>query len=181
MPDTPAPIATAPWLDALLWATLVVAILWLLLDGLAAWRRKATGLTVASTASDGSTPAFLGMDHKERQAALDRADQFEAKLTERETRQKAEVEGKAFRAERTTGFMRTTQMLAVFMSFFSLATLIAGAIWQVSWLGVVWEKWSASGRMIETLKAHPFAVAVCLIVITFHVLTFVRERRWTAS
>ena len=176
MPTFSDRAVTAPWLDALLWATLAVAILWLLVGAWTAWRRKALNLTVVDSAQGDVTPGFMTLDQGKRQQALDRAGRFEGELN-RQDAQKAAVKG----AKTDLGLARTTRVLAVFMSFFSLATLIAGAVWQVGWLGVVWEKWSAGGRIAETLRAHPVAAAVCLAVIAFHVLTFVRERRWAGA
>lgn len=169
---------TATWLDTLLQGTIVLGSGWLAYTSFVSWRRSAANLTpVAAAPANGAQPGFLGVDHDGRKAAFERADQFEASLDARE-KQAAE---ESRRAKKRGGIGRVAGLASLFMSIFSLLTLIAGAVWQVTWIGTVWGRYTASERLVAVMKDHPFAFAVCVIVIAYHVISFFVERPWRSE
>ena len=170
---------TATWLQLLLWSTLAVAALWLALLIFIAWRRSSTNLTpvTAPAVNRKAQPGFLTVDREAHRAALGRADAFEKKLSDQERRE-ARAKIKRARAGQAKGPLRIAGLASLFMSVFSLATLISGAVWQVTWIGTVWNTYSAWERIGEVIRTHPAAFAVCAIVILYHIGSFFAKRKW---
>lgn len=166
---------TAPWLELVLGLTVAASLLWLALLLFVSWRRGVTNLTpvTAPSARREARPDFLEVDRPAREAALARGDAFAGELDEKERQEVAESRTRrAGKAKNVAGFM------SLFMSVFSLVTLLTGAIWRVTFVGAVWERYSASERLLAVMKAHPFAFTVCTLVIGYHIFQFVADRKW---
>ena len=176
---TELPQQPSPWLDLLLWATTAAAVLWLVIGAAWRWRREATNLTVVERTSGGPRPRFTTVDHGSRAEALGRANDAREALDRRDAEERRG--GPSPPASKVRIASRSARLLALFMSLFSLCTLVAGAIWQVTWLGVMWEKWSAGDRILAAIQTHPLASLACALVITSHLVTFVRERSWNTA
>ncbi|MCP3915248.1 MAG: hypothetical protein GY711_06815 [bacterium] len=165
-----------PWLRLILGCTVGVAALWLAVLVFVSWRRSLMNLTpvTAAPVNPNAQPRFLIRDREARALALERADAFAQELQIQKER-----------AERTeqhdSSVTRFAGFASLFMATFSLAAMIAGAVWQVTWIGTVWERYSASERLVSVMKSHPLAFSVCVLVITYHVVSFFVERKWRAE
>lgn len=177
-------IVPESWFDRFLLVAGAIAVLWLALEVFLIWRRQATNLTPVTRpkVSRRAQPDFLKVDHAARAAALGRADEFAAELDRRDAEEaRAAAENHAQAPSRVASASRIASLAALFMSVFSLAAMIAGAVWQVQWIGVVMDRYSTVERLLAVLRAHPVAFAVSAVVITWHVVQFVRARRWRAA
>ncbi len=170
---------TAPWLTLLLWSTLGIAIFWLTLLVFITWRRGVTNLTPVTSPSvrSGAQPGFLEVDRDAHKAALGRADAFDKQLTARD-KQESKARAKKIKARAGRTPLRVAGIASLFMSIFSLATLISGAVWQVTWIGTVWNTYTAGERIGEVIRTHPVAFVVCVAVIFYHIISFFVKRRW---
>ncbi len=166
----------APWFRFLLFATFGIAFLWLALLVFISWRRGATNLTPVTLPStkSGAQPSFLTIDREAHLAALGRADAYDRKLMDREERDRANKR----ESQRSKGALRVASLASLFMSIFSLATLISGAVWQVTWIGTVWNRYTAGERIAAVLRTHPVAFGVCSTVICYHIISFFVDRKW---
>tara|TARA_R110002126_G_scaffold16625_3_gene66311 strand:- start:7360 stop:7923 length:564 start_codon:yes stop_codon:yes gene_type:complete len=174
---------TATWLELLLKTTIVIASAWLLYSIFVLWRRSATNLTpvTAPGVSGAALPDFLAVDKVARKEALERGDAYEAMLKkrEREASQRAEqIATQTTKSSRFSGFASATSLI---MSVFSLTTMITGAVWQVSWIGAVFDNYSTFERIAAVFKAHPFAFSMCAFVILYHIVQFFLGRQWRAE
>ncbi len=168
---------SAPWVRVAYGTTVGVAALWLAADTFARWRRRAANLTpVATATATSSQPGFLQPDHEAREAALERADAYEQHLREREAAERQAAAERA--AESAVGVKRLTGAMTLFMSLFTLASMIAGTVWQVTWIGTVAERYTAIEKLEAVIRAHPLAFTVAVLVIGYHVFDFIAERRW---
>ena len=70
------------------------------------------------------------------------------------------------------------RLISLFMALFSLATMISGTVFQVTFMGRIWEQYSASERFIGVVTAHPIGVGVTAAVILYNLVTFVTNRKW---
>ncbi|MDP3737630.1 MAG: hypothetical protein Q8R02_09585 [Hyphomonadaceae bacterium] len=167
-----------PLIDWLFTGTVVFAVLWLASVIFIAMRRNASGLTPVQAAKirPSARPDFLDGDTKKRREALERGDAYERDLDKAE---KAENE-RASRKTRTqlTTFQRLIRVMTLLMSVFSLATMIAGAVFQVTYITGLLEKASAGDRIIELVQKHPIGVTVATVVILYYVVTFFTDKKW---
>lgn len=153
-------------------ATVIAGCLWLAVTGFMAWRRQAANLTPVSSGpvGRGDSPDFLKVDHAARATALERGDTYERELTAREI-QAAAASDPASSTERIGG------TLALFMSGFTLVSMVFGSVMQVRWIGHYAEDLSAPGRIAEIVRAHPVAFGVAIAVALLQVVRFARSRR----
>lgn len=166
-----------PWTQVVYGATVGVAVVWLAADGYARWRRKAANETDVSTAGASERkPDFLKVDTAARKAAQERGDDYERHLREREAEARRAAAEQAMRA--SDGARRFTGSLSLFMSVFTLVSMIAGAVGHIAWIGSTLEEYSATDRLKSVVVAHPIAFAVAVLVITYHVYQFIVQRKW---
>lgn len=167
-----------PLIELLLKITVLAAVVWLAATVFVWWRRSASNLTPINAANKNSNaePDFLSVDHKARSQAEARGEAFDKKL-EKEERAAAKA---AARGGRTQN--QTTQKLAgivsLFMSLFTLATMILGSIWQVSRMGQMMQEYSTFERISAVVQNHPISFAVAAVVIGVHVYRFLSNRQW---
>ena len=167
-----------PVIDILFNVTCVVTAIWLATAVFIWWRRSASNLTTASSASPNrkATPDFLSTDEKARKEAIKRGEQFDRELDKQEREDERNARRLARRKE--TGISRITRLISLFMALFSLATMISGTVFQVSFMGRLWDQYSASERLLGVVTAHPIGVGVTVLVILYNLVTFVTNRKW---
>lgn len=165
-----------PLIDLLLNITMVVAAIWLVLTIFILWRRNASNLTPVQAAGrkGDAQPDFLNVDHGAREAAIARGQAYDATLDKREAEARAREAGR--RPVSLAG--RLAGIISLLMSLFTLATMIYGAIFQVSRMGSLMEEYSSVERMGAVIANHPIAFAVTTLVIVVHVYRFVKRRQW---
>ncbi|WP_340693748.1 hypothetical protein [Hyphomonas sp.] len=172
------PAEAWPVIDILFNVTCVVTAVWLAWTVFVIWRRSASNLTTASSSSPNrkAQPDFLSVDRKARQEAIKRGESFEKELDKRE-RDEAQHARRAARSKETR-ISRIARLISLFMALFSLATMISGTVFQVTFMGRIWEQYSASERFIGVVTAHPIGVSVTAAVILYNLVTFVTNRKW---
>jgi len=167
-----------PLIDTAFWITAVVTLVWWSIAVFVFLRRKASNLTPVQAArkKKSDTPDFLSVDHKAREEALKRADAFERDLSKKEAaeaRAAARADGGAWRLAGTVA-----RVMSLFMSLFTLATMIHSSIWQVSRMGSLMREYNTLERIGAVITAHPIAFAVASLVIAYHIWRFVADRKW---
>lgn len=164
-----------PFIDQLFVATLVVAAIWLVLSGFVLWRRKASNLTPVSAAgkSKSAQPDFLKVDSKAREAAIARGESFDKELARRERREASRAASSP-----ATLSQRIAGAITFLMSLFTLATMIYGAIFQVSRMGSMMKEYSSFERIVLVIQRHPIAFSVAVFVILFHIYRYFAQRKW---
>ena len=144
------------------------------------WRRSASNLTPVNAAARNRKvdPDFLSVDEKGRAEALQRGDQYEKDLA-----QKERDELRALKRENgpMTLSKRIAQFFSLFMSLFTLATMILGSIWQVTRMGDMMSSYSTPERIMAVIGNHPIAFTVATLVIVYHIYRFFVDRKWEAA
>jgi uncharacterized membrane protein YdbT with pleckstrin-like domain len=118
----------------------------------------------------------LSVDKKARKEAIKRGEQFEKELDQQDRDDERAARRLARSQETRMG--RIARLISLFMALFSLATVVSGTVFQVTFMGRIWEQYSASERLLGVIKAHPIGVAVTIIVILYNLVTFVTNRKW---
>lgn len=172
------PAEAWPLIDILFNITCVVTAIWLATTAFIWWRRSASNLTTSSSASPNrnATPDFLSVDKKAREEAIKRGEKFDRDLDKQQREEERDAERTARSKEARIG--RMARLTSLFMALFSLATMISGTVFQVSFMGQIWEKYSASERLMAVVTQYPIGVAVTALVILYNVVTFVTNRKW---
>ena len=175
MQDTLDQIPPEAWplIDFLFNATLVVGVIWLALTTFVLWRRSASNLTPVNAArrNKKAQPDFLNVDDKARETAMERGETFDKEL-EAQARARSGSKDPISLTERIASFV------SLFMSLFSLATMVFGAIFQVSRMGSMMEEYSSIERIKAVLEAHPIAFIIASLVIVFHIYRYFTQRKW---
>lgn len=167
-----------PLIDILFNVTCVVTAIWLATAVFIWWRRSASNLTTSSSASPNrkATPDFLSVDEKARKEAIKRGEAFDRELDKQDREDERAARRRARAKETRIG--RIARLISFFMAMFSLATMVSGTVFQVTFMGNIWEKYSASERLMGVIHAHPIGVAVTALVIIYNLVTFVTKRQW---
>ncbi|MDX1294342.1 MAG: hypothetical protein R3265_16115 [Hyphomonas sp.] len=167
-----------PLIDLLFNLTMASAGIWLGITVFVLWRRASSNLTPVNAAekSRKAQPDFLKVDKKARAEALERGDAFDKELERRE-REEEKAKARGGRRPATVG-QRLARFLSFFMSLFTLATMIFGAIFQVSRMGQMMQEYSTLERIIAVIQNHPVSFTIATLVIVFQVYRFFSERNW---
>lgn len=180
MPETLNQIPPEAWplIDLLFNITMVTVAIWLAITVFVWWRRSASNLTPVNAASKNrkAQPDFLSVDSKARAEAMERGETFDKEIERRE-REEARVEARKHRP-RTTVSQRLARFVSFFMSLFTLATMIFGAIFQVSRMGSMMREYSTTERIVTVVQDHPISFTVAGLVILFQVYRFYVDRNW---
>ncbi len=167
-----------PLIETMLNITLITAAIWLALTVFVWWRRNASNLTPVHAAGKNKSadPDFLSVDNKAREAAKAKGEAFEKDLA----RQEREAERAAARGERppASATRRIAGFVSFLMSLFTLATMIFGAIWQISRMGQLMQEYSTTERILAVVQNHPVSFTVAVLVIGFQVYRFFSDRQW---
>jgi len=164
-----------PLITLLLNVTMAVAAVWLALTVFIWWRRSASNLTPVQAAGKNKSaqPDFLKVDHAARDAAIARGAAYDEALEKR-----ARQEAMAGKRRPASVASRLAGLLSFLMSIFTLATMIYGAIFQVSRMGSMMQEYSSIERIGAVIANHPIAFAVTSLVIIVHVYRFFKSRQW---
>ena len=163
-----------PLITMLLNVTMAVALVWFLATVFVWWRRQASNLTPVQAAGKkrAAQPDFLNVDQTARAEAIARGAAFD------ETLEKREREEARANVKRISLAGRIAGLISLVMSLFTLATMIYGAIFQVSRMGSLMEEYSSFERMGTVVANHPIAFAVTTLIIVVHVYHFFKRRQW---
>lgn len=180
MGETPitVPAQYLPLLDWAYTATIVFAVLWLLAWIFIALRRNASDLTpvLAAQRNADARPDFLKINSKKRREAIESGKEYDRDLAKQEA---AEARAEAHKAKaRLTLTQRILRIISLLMAVFSLATMIGGAIFQVTYITGLLKSLGAMDRIIELIQKHPIGFSVAALVILYHVVTFFTDKKW---
>lgn len=167
-----------PLIDLLFNITMVAVAIWLAITVFVWWRRSASNLTPVNAADKNrkAQPDFLSVDHKARAEAVQRGETFDREIERRE-REEARAAAQTQRP-RTTVSQQLARFVSFFMSLFTLATMIFGAIFQVSRMGSMMREYSTAERIVAVVQDHPISFTVAGAVILFQVYRFFVDRNW---
>ena len=172
IPDEAWPLIQ--WLGT---ATAVATAIWIALSVFIWWRRSASNLTpvMAADVNRRASPDFLERDHAGRAEAIARGAAHDKSLDARD----AEAARKREKADRNARKGRgIARWVSFAMALFTLATMISGTIFQVSYMGRLWEEYSAGERLLIVVQKHPFTFAVGALVILYNIFRFIADRKW---
>ena len=163
-----------PLIELMFRITLITAGVWLAISIFVWWRRAASNLTPVNAAQKKrkAQPDFLKIDDKARREALERGEGFDKELERREREEAREEAGKPSLLQRIAGFA------SFLMSLFTLATMIYGAIFQVSRMGSMLQEYSSMERFTTIVQNHPIAFCVACFVIIFYIYQFFTKKKW---
>lgn len=167
-----------PLINTLFKITIALALVWLVLALIAWWRRSAYNLTVASTAdrSKKAQPDFLNVDKEAREEAVERGDDHEDELAERERREALAARNAGKQPLSAT--QRLASVASLLMSLFTLFTAMTGAVLNVGNMGDYVGKLTTAGKLQYLIQEHAFGVVVVLFVIGYHIWKYFRDRKW---
>lgn len=167
-----------PLIDLLFNLTMAATGIWLAITVFVLWRRASSNLTPVHAAekSRKAQPDFLKVDKKARAEALERGEAFDKELERRE-REAARAEARRKRGPITIG-QHLARFVSFFMSLFTLATMIFGAIFQVTRMGDMMKEYSTAERLMTVIQNHPISFTVATLVIGFQVYRFISDRNW---
>jgi hypothetical protein len=160
--------------------TAAVTAVWIAISVFVWWRRSASNLTPVSAArkNRSARPDFLEGDTKARKEAIARGEAFDRALDARDAEEERDRKRGLKQAGRVGTFAR---WVALAMSVFTLATMVSGTIFQVSYMGKLWEQYSAGERLVIVVQKHPFTFAVGALVVVYHVIKFFTEKKWQSE
>jgi len=167
-----------PLIELLFNITMATVGIWLAITVFVWWRRSASNLTPVNAAgrNKSAQPDFLKVDDQARAQAEARGEAFDKQLV-RQEREAAKAEARGGR-ERRSASQKIAGLLSFLMSLFTLATMIVGAIWQVSRMGQLMQEYSTFERIVAVVQNHPISFSVAALVIGFHVFRFFTDRQW---
>ena len=169
------------WMGTLLWITAVIVAVWLVSFIFILMRRNATNLTPTQNASvkKSAEPDFLKVDHKKREEAIKRGEEFADKLTEREKAEAAAAAAAlhpdAKKKDPASLLENLAKLASIAFSIFSLIGVILGAITQV-------DKMNTSLTNLDKIwlvvMKYPVPVAIAVFVIGYHIYLYFSKRKW---
>jgi hypothetical protein len=177
--DTPtAVVETIPtWIEPLLYVTMAIVAVWAASSLFVYMRRRASNLTSAHQAGvkKDASPDFMKVDHKAREAAMQRGEAYDETLTAREAAAAADAEPAVKQASLIS---RLSGIASLLFSLFSLAGALSGVLLQVERMNATLSK---SDQLMLIVQKYPIPVAVCVFVIGFHLYHYITRRRWTEA
>ncbi|MEZ5938077.1 MAG: hypothetical protein R3C52_07640 [Hyphomonadaceae bacterium] len=167
LPDLP------DWLVVVLWVNVAAAAIWIVLTLFVYMRRRASNLTPVNAphARKDAAPDFLSVDHKAREAQIERGEAFESELDKREAEEAARAAG----VKKISMWRRLAGFATFLISLFSLASSIVGVIWQVDRIGGMM---SQADKIGVILQKYPIPFAVAAFVIGYYVIVFFAKKQW---
>lgn len=172
------PAEYLPIIDAIYTGTIVFTAVWLLLVLLIILRRRASNLTPihAAKVNRNATPDFLSVDHKKQKQMLKDGATYDAELDRRDANQ--EKADRETRRGPETAVSRIARLIALLMSIFTLATMIGSVIFNVNYIGGMLQTYSAGDRFMSVITNHPIATSVAVIVIGYHIYSYIAGKKW---
>jgi hypothetical protein len=182
IPEIPVDPKYLPLIEAVFNGTVIVTAVWLALVIFIALRRQASNLTpIQSARRKDVKPGFLNVDHKKQAEMKQAGAAYDAELSRREEDEEAEKRAKSEAKRPDTVMARIARVLSVIMSIFTLATMIGGVIFNVNYLGGMLREYSASDRFLAVVQRYPIAVSIAVLVIGYHVYTYIAGRKWKSA
>jgi hypothetical protein len=178
MPETLEQIPPEAWplIDLMFNLTLAAAGIWLAIVAFVIWRRHASNLTpvLSPSKKDSAQPDFLKVDKEARKDAIARGEKYDRELARQE---QEEAEGK----QKPPLAQRIASAVTFFMSLFTLATMLLGAVTQVTRMGEVMTQYSTSERLMAVVREHPIGITVVVLVIISQIYLYFTNRKWKES
>lgn len=165
------------WIEPLLYVTMAVVAVWVASSLFVYMRRRASNLTSAHQTGvrKDASPDFMKVDHKARDAAMQRGEAYDETLTAREA---AEAALDAPVVKQASLISRLSGIASLLFSLFSLAGAISTVMFQVERMtGTI----SRADQLMLVVQKYPIPVAVCIFVIGFHLYHYIARRRWTEA
>lgn len=175
----PAPVAAQvvlpDWMTYVMWAAVAFAGLWLVATVFIHLRRRATNLTSAQQAGvhKDATPDFMKVDHKARDAAMQRGEAYDRELTERAKAEAAA--GKPAKRE-PANMLKTLSGVASFA--FSLFTLLGAILGTFRTMDAAGAQLSKLDQVGAVVTQHPIPALICLFVIGYTIFIWVSQKKW---
>ena len=180
MPESSIEIPEGAWpfIDGVILVLVVSTAIWLCFSIFIFWRRRATNLTPVHAARKNkkADPDFLNDDRRGRAAAIKRGEAYEKELAQQEAEEARLRKRKAF--QQLTVMQRASRLITLAVSFFTLATIVAGTVFQLSYMGRLLSEYSAIDRLVAVVTNHPIGSSIATIVIVYHIVRFFMEGRW---
>ena len=177
----PAPAAAQvilpEWMTYVMWAAVGFAALWLVATVFIHLRRRATNLTSAQQAGvhKDATPDFMKVDHKARDAAMQRGEAFDRELTERAKAEAAAAAGKPVKRE-PANMVKTLSGIASFA--FSLFTLLGAILGTFRTMDAAGTQLSKLDQVGAVVSQNPIPALICLFVIGYTIFLWVSQKKW---
>ncbi len=177
----PAPAAAQvilpEWMTYVMWAAVGFAALWLVATVFILLRRRATNLTSAQQAGvhKDAAPDFLKVDHKARDAAMQRGEAFDRELTERAKAEAAAAAGKPAKRE-PASMVKTLSGIASFA--FSLFTLLGAILGTFRTMDAAGNQLSKMDQVGAVVMQQPIPALICLFVIGYTIFLWVSQKKW---
>ena len=177
----PAPAAAQvilpEWMTYVMWAAVGFAALWLVATVFIHLRRRATNLTSAQQAGvhKDATPDFMKVDHKARDAAMQRGEAFDRELTERAKAEAAAAAGKPVKRE-PANMVKTLSGIASFA--FSLFTLLGAILGTFRTMDAAGTQLSKLDQVGAVVTQNPIPALICLFVIGYTIFLWVSQKKW---
>ncbi|MEP3050449.1 MAG: hypothetical protein ABJP48_03460 [Erythrobacter sp.] len=167
-----------PFIDLMFQITISLTLIWLVLELIGWWRRRAYNLTVAGTASQNkkAQPDFLKVDEKARKEQIARGERHEEMLDARE-REEALAALKAAKGPVSIA-SRIASMATLLMSLFTLLSGLSGAVFSVGRMSSYLEEAGTTGRLEYVLTEHTFGCVVAVFVIGYNIWRYFSEKKW---
>ena len=167
-PDLPT------WLEPLLYVTMAIVAIWVVSSLFVYMRRRASNLTSAhqTGVKKDAAPDFLTVDHKAREAAMQRGEAYDDTLAAREAAEAATQEPIVKRASLVS---RLSGVASLLFSLFSLAGAITTVLMQVERMN---NTIGRSDQLMLVVQKYPIPVAICVFVIGFHIYHYIARKRW---
>jgi hypothetical protein len=182
MPEIEIDPAYQPMIETLLAGTIIATVVWLALVVFIHLRRRASNLTPIHAAHKKDVrPSFLNVDHGKQQDMKRQGAAYDAELAQRERDEEAEKDARKEARRPDTVLARLARLISVIMSIFTLATLIGGVIFNVNYLGGMLREYSTLDRIAAVVSHYPIAVTVAVLVIGYHIYSYIAGRKWKAA
>lgn len=183
MPETLDQIPPEAWplIDLLFKLTMVSVATWLAITVFVWWRRSASNLTPVNAASKNkkAQPDFLSVDHKARTEAMQRGETFDKEIERREQEEARAAASKG--TPNASLARRLAGIVSLFMSIFSLASLLLGSVYSVSRMGSMLRGFSTQERILHVIQTYPVSFTIASLVIAYQIYHFFAESKWKES
>lgn len=172
MPQETSDLPT--WLEPLLYVTMILVAIWVVSSLFVYMRRRASNLTSAhqTGVKKDASPDFMKVDHKARDAAMQRGEAYEETLAAREA---AEAAADAPVVKQASLVSRLSGIASLLFSLFSLAGAISTVMMQVERMN---NTLGRTDQLMLIVQKYPIPVAICIFVIGFHIYHYISRKRW---
>lgn len=145
---------------------ILATLVWLVLLGYLAYRRKVLNLAKAETVNtDVEKPAFLSVDHDGRQAKLDGGAKFDNYVSERD----APVAPPITKADDAPSkYCAFAKLATIIFALITLVTGVVGAFMRVQLYDETVRSLGVWSNLQSMVKSYPvgFAFALCIVLVT---------------